>query len=386
MAKPTDNTAWALSATASAIVEPTSKRTAGWVPGDEPPAEWLNWWQRAVYRWIAWYDTVLSTTDDQTVTITSLSSASSAALRVTSGAATQSGITGVGNTTGIGVSGTGGASSGSGVVGTGGATNGKGVVGVGTGSGRGVEGTGGATNGSKGVYGTSAATNGGGVVGLGTGTGYGVEGTGGATNASGVFGTGGATNGIGVQGVGTGTGSGVDGASSGGSGVTGTSTLSSGIGVLGVSNTGVSAAGVKGTSTSGKGVWGASSASGQAAGYFVGTNGASGAYAVYGITDAGGITAEFVQSAGTGANVYCVKVTNSASDGGGLWANSSGGPVTKLTSNGVGCSIRMDTLGAVPSGASFVGDLYMTTAGVLKVCTANGTGGAATWVSVGTQT
>jgi hypothetical protein len=42
------------------------------------------------------------------------------------------------------------------------------------------------------------------------------------------------------------------------------------------------------------------------------------------------------------------------------------------------------TTGAQPSGPNVVGALYMTTAGVLKVCTVAGTPG--TWVSVGAQT
>ncbi len=43
------------------------------------------------------------------------------------------------------------------------------------------------------------------------------------------------------------------------------------------------------------------------------------------------------------------------------------------------------TQASVPSGDSLVGDLYVTTAGVLKICTVAGTGGGATWVSVGAQ-
>lgn len=42
------------------------------------------------------------------------------------------------------------------------------------------------------------------------------------------------------------------------------------------------------------------------------------------------------------------------------------------------------TPSAEPTGPNVVGQLYMTTAGVLKVCTSAGTPG--TWVSVGGQT
>lgn len=52
------------------------------------------------------------------------------------------------------------------------------------------------------------------------------------------------------------------------------------------------------------------------------------------------------------------------------------------TGNTVLAPIRMQT-SAQPTGASAVGDMYMTAAGILKVCTVAGTPG--TWVSVGTQ-
>ena len=42
------------------------------------------------------------------------------------------------------------------------------------------------------------------------------------------------------------------------------------------------------------------------------------------------------------------------------------------------------TPGAQPSGPNVVGQVYMTTAGVMKVCTVAGSPG--TWVSVGSQT
>lgn len=60
-------------------------------------------------------------------------------------------------------------------------------------------------------------------------------------------------------------------------------------------------------------------------------------------------------------------------------------PTAKLTATGTAArSPFFITPSAAPTGPNVVGDLYMTTAGVLKVCTVAGTPG--TFVSVGTQT
>lgn len=57
----------------------------------------------------------------------------------------------------------------------------------------------------------------------------------------------------------------------------------------------------------------------------------------------------------------------------------------KLTATGTAArSPFFITPSAEPTGPNVVGDIYMTTAGVLKVCTVAGTPG--TFVSVGTQT
>lgn len=110
-----------------------------------------------------------------------------------------------GGATGVGVTGTGGATSGTGVVGTGTAGNAVGVAGTGQGSGNGVRGTGGATDGT-GVRGFGGATNGRGVWATGSGSGIGVVGDGGTSSGTGVSGQGGTPNGIGglFTGVGTG--------------------------------------------------------------------------------------------------------------------------------------------------------------------------------------
>src|SRR4051812_1478405 len=31
-----------------------TKKDAGWVPGEEPPAEYFNWYKRLVYKWVAY--------------------------------------------------------------------------------------------------------------------------------------------------------------------------------------------------------------------------------------------------------------------------------------------------------------------------------------------
>ncbi len=60
-------------------------------------------------------------------------------------------------------------------------------------------------------------------------------------------------------------------------------------------------------------------------------------------------------------------------------------PGVKLVATGTSAICPMlITPSAAPTGPNVVGDLYMTTAGVLKVCTVAGTPG--TFVSVGAQT
>lgn len=101
---------------------------------------------------------------------------------VTQSQAATAGLTSTGNTSGAGLSGTGGASDGTGVTGTGGATNGYGVVGTGTGSGRGGSFTGGTSDGT-GVVGIGGATNGPGCSCNGTGGGVGAT----ASNTTGGY-------------------------------------------------------------------------------------------------------------------------------------------------------------------------------------------------------
>lgn len=49
---------WATGGSA-AVVEPSAGvKAVGWEGGEEPPAEWFNWWQLLVYQWIALLDVV----------------------------------------------------------------------------------------------------------------------------------------------------------------------------------------------------------------------------------------------------------------------------------------------------------------------------------------
>ncbi len=200
---PTDDTTWALSAAASGTVEPTTKRVAGWVPGDKPPAEWLNWWQRAVGRWLTYYGAkdaaggIVGLHDtNRSATWTA---ASGTGLTVTGqGAGSGASFTSGASANAIGVLGTGAGSSGSvGVKGVGGSgaagvhgegtLGGSGVTGLGSPAGDGGTFTSGVNDGRWGVVGTSSATNGRGGKFIGTGSGYGLIAIGGPTGYAAIF-------------------------------------------------------------------------------------------------------------------------------------------------------------------------------------------------------
>lgn len=118
-------------------------------------------------------------------------------------------------------------------------------------------------------------------------------------------------------------------------GVYAVSTANNWAGVHGVCNSGSLAAGVYGESSSGYGTWGVSSASGGAGGYGLGSGSARGVVAE-------GDTTSPARSA-----------------------------------------FRIVPQDAEPTGPNDVGDVYVTSAGVLKICTVAGSPG--TWVSVGAQ-
>jgi hypothetical protein len=235
------------------------------------------------------------------------------------GAGTGAGAQGTGGATGAGVVGVGGATSGTGVLGTGSGGNSVGVQGNGANSGSGVEGYGGATNGSIGVYGTTSATNGVGVRGDGQGSSQGVLGFGGATGV-GVQGQGGATSGLGgyfgaVAGNSAGLGAQGNGS---GPGITSTGGGSDGAGVFGTGGT-----------TNGIGVYGQGTGAGAGVKGYTGT---STGYAVVAEAD---------------------------------------------TTSPVRAAFRIVPQDAEPTGPNSVGDFYVTTAGIVRVCTVAGSPG--TW-------
>lgn len=56
MARPTDDIEWATDGGAS-VTEPSAlKKTQGWIFGEKPPAAWLNWLLRALWRWVDFLD------------------------------------------------------------------------------------------------------------------------------------------------------------------------------------------------------------------------------------------------------------------------------------------------------------------------------------------
>lgn len=185
---------------------------------------------------------------------------------------------------------------------------------------------------------------------VGTGAGAGIAATGGSTDGAGLKGTGGATNGNGVEGVSVGTGSGVKGTGLvGGKGVHGVGTGASvNAGVYG-ENAAINGVGVYGIAT-----------------------GTSGAKGVFGIADTSG---------GVGVRANC---------GDGFAAFYAGGGTGHAmylegdTTSPAVAAMRWVPQDAQPTGPNAVGDMYVTTAGVLKICTVAGSPG--TWVSVGAQT
>lgn len=136
-----------------------------------------------------------------------------------------------------------------------------------------------------------------------------------------------------------------------------------------------------GTSTGGVGVIGTGGGTNARGGQFTATGASSGVVGQGGPTDGIG-----VQGAGGGTNGV----------GGSFTAGGTGAAVVAVnTGPGPGLSVSGDTTSPVraafllvpqdaePTGAHVVGHIYVTSAGVLKICTAAGTPG--TWTSVGAQ-
>jgi hypothetical protein len=65
MPKPSKLPTWATGA--ASILEPSDgKKAQGWVPGEQPPASFFNYWQNLVHLWTTWFDT---TVDSHTTTL-----------------------------------------------------------------------------------------------------------------------------------------------------------------------------------------------------------------------------------------------------------------------------------------------------------------------------
>lgn len=186
------------------------------------------------------------------------------------------------------------------------------------------------TQGVSASTGVFTSTNGTAITATGQGASPGGSFTGGATNAYGLVATGGGSNGGAINATATGTGHGVTGTAGG-------STNS--IGGVFSANGGGYAHGVRGIG-----------------------GGASTSYAVWAQAGNGGVglRAESTGSAGGYAGYFVGDTTS---------------PVRAL--------LHLEPQDAEPTGAHLVGDVYVTTAGVLRICTAAGTPG--TWANVGSQ-
>lgn len=63
--KPAEKPAWATSA-ALVITPPGGKQTTGWVPLDEPPAQFQNWLHYWTWKWINYFEAI---TDEDTTQV-----------------------------------------------------------------------------------------------------------------------------------------------------------------------------------------------------------------------------------------------------------------------------------------------------------------------------
>jgi hypothetical protein len=164
----------------------------------------------------------------------------------------------------------------------------------------------------------------------------------------------------------------------------------SGAGLKGIG--GATGNGVEATTTAGYAFSGVAGASGLGAGLFdASASSVAQAIRVVGASGVGGYCAVF-QGSGSGHGIVC----NAGSGGIAGEFNGSGEPAVKaVNTTGFAVHIEGDTTSPVraalrfvpqdtqPTGAHNIGDMYVTAAGVLKICTAAGTPG--TWTSVGAQ-
>lgn len=67
MPAPSEYPEWA-SGGSAAITDPTlAEKQLGWTGGEEPPAEYFNWWMNLVYLWIVWLASQVTTPTLHTV-------------------------------------------------------------------------------------------------------------------------------------------------------------------------------------------------------------------------------------------------------------------------------------------------------------------------------
>lgn len=184
---------------------------------------------------------------------------------------------------------------------------------------------------TKGLTSTQSTTDTAALTGTGNGTGAGVVGTGGATGNGGTF-------------AGTSTGHGAQGTAGAGA---------SAVGLKGIAGAGVSSSGVLGIASN--------------------ANNTAGVYAQSNHADANGVKGQ--TNSGTAADVAAVYADSNSSGGYAFIAFGD-------TTSPVRSAMRVVPQDAQPTTGQ-VGDMYVTTAGVLKICTVAGSPG--TWVSVGAQ-
>lgn len=55
MPAPTKHPDWATDATNN-VEPPSGKIAAGWLPGEQPPSGWMNWWKNLVGQWTRWLE------------------------------------------------------------------------------------------------------------------------------------------------------------------------------------------------------------------------------------------------------------------------------------------------------------------------------------------
>ena len=289
-------------------------------------------------------------------------------LRATGGTTNGDGIICTGSGAGKGITATGGSANGTGAVITGGGTTsdglqasggsatGRGGVFTGKGVSAGINATGGSSGGTGGVF-NGGPTNGSGVSATADGTGTGAIAVGGDDSGTGGSFTGGATNGKGLVVTGTGTGTGIE-----VDGGTGTSTH------------GIDA---KSNSNGGYAIYARALVAGSRAAYFSGGTSSSStvrllAGAGIGMQASGGSTTIDVTNGGSSSKG--IKVERQGSSGYALSVENDGA----ISPNQA--TFHLEPIAAQPLGPSLVGDMYVTTAGVLRICTVAGTPG--TWVNV----